>query len=46
MPVTVALADDWQQAIAALTAHRRSARRSAADHLPLIYNDYMNTLMG
>ncbi|MEV0741852.1 glycoside hydrolase family 36 protein [Streptomyces sp. NPDC050549] len=35
-------------AFAALTDHRRGIRRDHPDHrqLPVIYNDYMNTLMG
>ncbi|MET7568531.1 alpha-galactosidase [Streptomyces sp. NPDC005492] len=35
-------------AFATLTDHRRAIRREHSDHrtLPVIYNDYMNTLMG
>ncbi|MFF7392722.1 glycoside hydrolase family 36 protein [Streptomyces scabiei] len=35
-------------ALAALTAYRRAVRRPHPDHdtLPVIFNDYMNTLMG
>ncbi|MEV6485943.1 alpha-galactosidase [Streptomyces sp. NPDC051576] len=35
-------------AFATLTNHRRTIRREHSDHraLPVIYNDYMNTLMG
>ncbi|KUL41134.1 glycoside hydrolase family 36 protein [Actinoplanes awajinensis] len=38
--VPVALADSFED----LTAHRRSVKRRAS--LPVIFNDYMNTLMG
>jgi alpha-galactosidase len=49
VPVSVAVSDDgYQGALAALTAQRRTLKR---DHpldrgLPVIFNDYMNTLMG
>jgi alpha-galactosidase len=48
VPVTVALGVGWQAAVAELTRHRRLTRRSHPDNerLTLIYNDYMNTLMG
>ncbi|MFL6112239.1 MAG: alpha-galactosidase [Catenulispora sp.] len=40
--------DGFAEAVAALTAYRRVLRRPHADHaaLPVIFNDYMNTLMG
>ena len=39
--------DGWQGAIAALTRHRRAIRRPLVrPELPVIFNDYMNTLMG
>ncbi|WP_438939750.1 alpha-galactosidase [Catenulispora rubra] len=40
--------DGFTAAIGALTAYRRAIRRPHADHetLPVIFNDYMNTLMG
>ncbi len=49
VPVTVAFATDgFEGVVAALTAARRQGRRSHPDHtgLPVIFNDYMNTLMG
>jgi alpha-galactosidase len=49
VPVTVAVsAGGFEGAIAGLTAARRAARRPHEDHrrLPVIFNDYMNTLMG
>ncbi|WP_305785413.1 glycoside hydrolase family 36 protein [Symbioplanes lichenis] len=49
VPVSVAVSDDgWQGALAGLTRQRRASRRPhpADDGLPLIFNDYMNTLMG
>jgi alpha-galactosidase len=49
VPVTVAVSGDgFEGAVAALTRARRAARRPHADHerLPVIFNDYMNTLMG
>jgi alpha-galactosidase len=49
VPVTISVAaDGFEGAIAALTRARRSMRRPHADHerLPVIFNDYMNTLMG
>ena len=40
--------DGFEGAVAALTAYRRAIRRPHDDHrrLPVIFNDYMNTLMG
>jgi alpha-galactosidase len=44
----VVSAAGFEGAIASLTACRRAARRPHQDHrrLPVIFNDYMNTLMG
>jgi alpha-galactosidase len=48
VPATVALGVGWQAAVGELTKHRRLARRPHPDNerLTVIYNDYMNTLMG
>ena len=48
VPATIALGVGWQAAVAELTRHRRLTRRTHPDNerLTLIYNDYMNTLMG
>ncbi|WP_329260074.1 alpha-galactosidase [Actinoallomurus sp. NBC_01490] len=49
VPVSVAVSgDDLHGAAAALTAHRRAIVRPHADRaaLPVVFNDYMNTLMG
>jgi alpha-galactosidase len=49
VPVTVAVGDaDFESAIAALTLYRRALRRDHPDNtrLPVVFNDYMNTLMG
>ena len=49
VPAAVAVsAGGFEGAIAALTAVRRAARRPHEDgrRLPVIFNDYMNTLMG
>jgi alpha-galactosidase len=49
VPVTVAVSDDgFEAALGVLTAHRRAIRghRGADVSSPLIFNDYMNTLMG
>jgi len=48
VPVSVCVAaDGWEQAVAALTRHRRAlVRGGPAEQLPVIFNDYMNTLMG
>ncbi|MFB7250061.1 glycoside hydrolase family 36 protein [Microbacterium sp. NPDC056234] len=48
-PVSVAVAlGDATDALRALTDHRRAIRhpRAADDALPVVFNDYMNTLMG
>ena len=36
----------FERAIAALTSHRRAIRRVDGPDLPIVYNDFMNTLMG
>jgi alpha-galactosidase len=49
VPVTIAVSSGgFEGAIAALTAARRAIRRPHEDRtrLPVIFNDYMNTLMG
>jgi alpha-galactosidase len=48
VPVAVTLGSDLVQAIAHLTAFRRRDRRAHADNaaLPVVFNDYMNTLNG
>ncbi|KAF4160052.1 hypothetical protein CNMCM6936_000783 [Aspergillus lentulus] len=40
--------DDYEKAFAAITRYRRRIRRKHRDHdrLPIIFNDYMNCLMG
>lgn len=44
----IALGPEWDDAVAALTDHRRGIRRRRPVDatLPVVYNDYMNTLMG
>ncbi|MEA9984115.1 alpha-galactosidase [Subtercola sp. RTI3] len=48
VPVTLAAGTDLESAFAALTDYRRAARRGHPDAraLPVVFNDYMNTLMG
>jgi alpha-galactosidase len=49
VPVAIAVSDEgFEGAIARLTGGRRAARRPHGDHsrLPVIFNDYMNTLKG
>lgn len=49
VPVTVAVSNEgFEGAVAGLAACRRAARRPHEDHrrLPVIFNDYMNTLKG
>ncbi len=49
VPVAVAGSDaGFEGAVATLTAARRAGRRPHPDHrqLPVIFNDYMNTVMG
>lgn len=46
-PIALAVsADGFDAAIAALTAHRRAITHGGGDDLPVVYNDFMNTLMG
>ncbi|MER5185341.1 glycoside hydrolase family 36 protein [Streptomyces sp. NPDC002896] len=47
-PAALALGSGFEDALAALTAYRRAVRRPHPDHttLPVVFNDYMNTLMG
>ncbi|MFF4119088.1 alpha-galactosidase [Streptomyces sp. NPDC001714] len=48
VPVSVALGDRLDDAFGALSSYRRATRRPHPDHenLPVIFNDYMNCLMG
>jgi alpha-galactosidase len=48
VPASVAVSrDGWQGAVGALTEHRRAIRRPLVrPDLPVIFNDYMNALMG
>jgi len=47
VPVALAVSDRGPDgALAALTAHRRGLRSDRAGALPIVYNDFMNTLMG
>ncbi|MFF7530179.1 alpha-galactosidase [Streptomyces bobili] len=48
VPAVVALGSGLDDAFAALTSYRRAVRRPHPDHraLPVVFNDYMNTLMG
>jgi len=49
VPVAIAVtADGFDDAVARLTRYRRAVRRPHPDHikLPIVFNDYMNTLMG
>lgn len=48
VPVTFAAADSWEDAFGGLAAHRRAARRNHPQNaaLPVVFNDYMNTLDG
>ncbi|MFF8186846.1 glycoside hydrolase family 36 protein [Microbacterium sp. NPDC016588] len=48
VPAGLAVGRDRDHAVAALTAYRRAlrVRRPVDDALPVVYNDYMNTLMG
>ncbi|WP_250442960.1 glycoside hydrolase family 36 protein [Actinotalea sp. C106] len=51
IPVSVCVAaGGWERAVGVLTAHRRALRTERArpidTDLPVIFNDYMNTLMG
>lgn len=48
VPVSVGIAGSIDQAFGVLTAQRRASRklRAADAAMPLVFNDYMNTLMG
>jgi alpha-galactosidase len=48
VPVSLAVAADFESAVAELTTARRIARRAHADNtaLSVVFNDYMNTLNG
>ncbi|MFD5234510.1 alpha-galactosidase [Streptomyces qaidamensis] len=48
VPGALALGPDLDAALGALTSYRRAIRRPHPDHtaLPVVFNDYMNTLMG
>ncbi len=48
VPGALALGSDLDAAMGALTSYRRAIRRPHPDHttLPVVFNDYMNTLMG
>ncbi|MEU2283379.1 glycoside hydrolase family 36 protein [Streptomyces sp. NPDC013178] len=48
VPGALALGPGFDEALAALTTYRRALRRPHPDHstLPVVFNDYMNTLMG
>ena len=48
VPVTFAVAGSWDEAFGRLAAHRRAGRRNHPQNvaLPVVFNDYMNTLDG
>lgn len=47
VPVALAASTQgFEGAISALTSHRRATRRVDGPDLPIVYNDFMNTLMG
>ncbi|MET9831051.1 glycoside hydrolase family 36 protein [Streptomyces sp. NPDC006385] len=48
VPGALALGSGLDAAMGALTSYRRAVRRPHPDHtaLPVVFNDYMNTLMG
>ncbi|WP_258539842.1 glycoside hydrolase family 36 protein [Streptomyces ipomoeae] len=48
VPAALALGSGFDAAMGALTSYRRAVRRPHPDHegLPVVFNDYMNTLMG
>ncbi|MGW0825745.1 alpha-galactosidase [Streptomyces sp. NPDC002845] len=48
VPAALALGSGFDEALGALTSYRRAVRRPHPDHttLPVVFNDYMNTLMG
>lgn len=48
VPAALAIGSGLDDAMGALTSYRRALRRPHPDHtaLPVVFNDYMNTLMG
>lgn len=48
VPATAVLARDFTSAVAQLTRYRRARRRAHSDNeaMPVVFNDYMNTLDG
>ncbi|MGW4870582.1 alpha-galactosidase [Streptomyces chartreusis] len=48
VPGVLAVGSGLDEAMGALTSYRRAVRRPPPDHgvLPVVFNDYMNTLMG
>jgi alpha-galactosidase len=48
VPVALAVAADFEDAVDAMTAYRRAGRRTHPDAelLPIVFNDYMNTING
>ncbi|MEV0172183.1 glycoside hydrolase family 36 protein [Streptomyces sp. NPDC050803] len=48
VPAALALGSGFDEALGAMTSYRRAVRRPHPDHtrLPVVFNDYMNTLMG
>ena len=46
VPVSVAWGRGWHGAVAELTRHRRALRGSSRTGNAVVFNDYMNTLMG
>ncbi|MFE7442447.1 alpha-galactosidase [Streptomyces chartreusis] len=48
VPGVLAVGSGLDEAMGALTSYRRAVRRPHPDHstLPVVFNDYMNTLMG
>ncbi|MCF4119700.1 alpha-galactosidase [Antribacter sp. KLBMP9083] len=45
VPVSLAAASGWQEALGEMTRHRRASRRNPR-RPGVVFNDYMNTLMG
>jgi alpha-galactosidase len=46
VPCAVAVASSFDQAVGALTRHRRSTHLAGHEKMPVVFNDYMNCLMG
>jgi alpha-galactosidase len=46
VPVGVAVGDGFDAAVAALTSYRRAILRFDTTRLPVVFNDYMNTISG